>query len=51
VHRRFTFDRPSPGDAGSVEGESKQMFSPEQLADFAAKLLLRRIRRKVRPME
>lgn len=48
VQHRFTFDRPSPGDAVWVDGRSKQMFGSKQLAEHAGKLLLRRVLGKIR---
>jgi hypothetical protein len=46
-HWRFTFDRPTADDLGWREPESQRMFSPDQLADFAAKLLLTRVRKAI----
>jgi hypothetical protein len=46
-HWRFAFDRPTADDLGWREPESRRMFSPDQLADFAAKLLLTRVREAI----
>jgi hypothetical protein len=43
-HWRYTFDRPTADDVGWREPKSQRIYSPDQLADFAAKLLLTRVR-------
>lgn len=40
----FDFDQPAPGEAAWRDRKSGQLFSSRQLAEWAAKLLLRRVR-------
>jgi hypothetical protein len=42
----FDFDQPAPGDSAWRSRETGRLFSPQQLADWAATLLLHRVRRK-----
>jgi hypothetical protein len=45
--RTFSFDPPSVRDIAWRDRKSDQLFSPEQLAEFAVKLALNRIRKQI----